>query len=183
MIALALLLACIGDSNVAGYGLRPSEPSFAQVLDCQTSAHPGFGVLRGGQLVIRAAVHEATVRARWYARPDVLVLSIGANDIAWTAQDPERIAETIGKRYREAQSAAARVLVIEPAVNADGDGPVATALRERRAAVVAALPRYADPADIVDTDVLGPGEFSDALHWNLSGHLAVVEAVLGVLER
>ncbi|RJQ09407.1 MAG: hypothetical protein C4558_06305 [Dehalococcoidia bacterium] len=183
MIALALTaLICIGDSNVAGWGLRPSEPSFAQVLDCETSGHPGFGVLRDpagkakGQLVARAAVLEASFR-----RADVVVLSFLTNDVV-SAAPVEQIARTLGRRYREAQRSADRVLVVPPLVWVDGSGDVAVSLRRRQITLAEILPDYVDARDIVDVSEIGAAEHADEVHLNARGHAVLAGAIVGALE-
>src|SRR5581483_2767564 len=142
----------VGDSNAVGWGYPPGEESFARLRGCEVDGHPGNGVAYPDTIVASQAVRRA-VRAPRHDRDRVRDATSSGN-----RRPVAHVARALTRRYRQACRAGARVLVVPLLAQADGDGPLATAIRTRNAELTALLPVHIPVDDVVDVSTIGAGE-------------------------
>lgn len=167
------LIAVLGDSYAAGFGLDPGDASWPEILADEASASvmvdaiAATGYVNGGFCggdTFSTRVVELVALA-----PDVLVIEGGLND--WEAGE------------RDVLEAARAVLADVDAPEVIVVGPARTPARPDVAGVVGALSAAAGEAGatFVDVRTLELAFLADGLHPTPEGHRAFAAAVLAAL--
>lgn len=181
MAASAETIVCLGDSLTEGYGVAP-EHSYPGLLErrLHEGGHVGVRVVNAGSSGATSA--SAVSRLRWQlkARPDILILALGANDGLRgldLAETEQNLADAIALAKAEGVQVVLAGMLIPP-----NYGPEYTSRFE------ALFPALASRFEIALIPFLLEGvaaqpdlNLPDGIHPNATGYQRVVANVLEVL--
>ncbi len=104
------LVVCLGDSLTEGYGLAPEQAYPQRVEEALRERGRAVRVVNAG--ISGSTSASAVSRLRWQlrARPDVVVIALGAND-GLRGVDPAATRENLSRAIALARDAGARVLL------------------------------------------------------------------------
>ena len=175
-----MTVVCLGDSLTEGYGVAPEE-SYPSVVERRLNAD-GYDVRIVNAGISGSTSASALSRLRWQlrAKPDLLVLALGANDgLRGVAPDATRqnLAETIQLALEHQVRVVLAGMTLPP-----NYGP------DHVAAFEQIFPALAKRYDLPLIPFLLEGvaarpelNLADGIHPNAEGHLWVAENVLSVL--
>lgn len=175
------VILCLGDSLTEGYGVD-SEQAFPSVLErrLHESGHAGARVINAG--ISGSTSASAVSRLRWQlrARPDVLVLELGAND-GLRGVDLADTRRNLDQAIALAKSAGVKVVLAGMQLPPNYGPAYARAFQTlfpelARARGVALIPFLLE--GVAARPELN---LADGIHPNAQGHRRVAENVLAVL--